>query len=120
MGTEDYCLRYGYPCHYQSNDEVIEVQEARQPDPALVAELVKLKNRKHSREAELDRLKAEYELAKSKNITDWQWNGLSEEFGFGKRIYQCEIPPPGVGYRNTPSFADKNNAGTGPESPQCI
>lgn len=42
------------------------------------------------------------------------------EYGFGKRVYQCQISSPGVGYRNTPSFPDKVPDGTGPQAPECI
>jgi hypothetical protein len=44
----------------------------------------------------------------------------AQGFKFGKRVFQCMIPHPGVGYRNTPSFPDKVPDGTGPEAPQCI
>merc|ERR1711865_994379 len=47
-------------------------------------------------------------------------NGLGVEFDFGRRYYQCKIGAPGVGYRNTPSFKDKNADGTGPQAPQYI
>jgi len=47
-------------------------------------------------------------------------NGLPAEFDFGRRVFQCEIGHPGVGYRNTPQFGDKNRDGTGPVSPQVI
>merc|ERR1712224_498739 len=97
-----------------------EVQEARAPDPALIASLSKLKAKKQTLELELEMLKADYANQRNKNISDYEWNGLPAEFGFGKRYYQCMIPPPGVGYRNTPSFADKNPNGTGPEGPQVI
>ena len=39
---------------------------------------------------------------------------------FGFQVYQCQIASPGVGYRHTPSFADKVPDGTGPQSPDCI
>merc|ERR1711865_601947 len=90
--TEEYCQRYGYPCHYQSQGE----------------------------EIELEKLKADYAALNNKNISDWEHNELSQEFAFGSRYYECLIAPPGVGYRNSPSFADKDNNNTGPESPQVI
>jgi septal ring factor EnvC (AmiA/AmiB activator) len=34
-------------------------------------------------------------------------NGLSADFDFGRRVFQCVVPNPGVGYRNTPAFPDK-------------
>lgn len=46
--------------------------------------------------------------------------GLPREFEFGEKVYQCLIPAPGVGYRNTPVFADKNQDGTGPQEPQVV
>jgi len=42
------------------------------------------------------------------------------EFQFGRRVYQCEVPAPGVGYRKTPSFSDKVPDGAGPRKPQVI
>jgi len=42
------------------------------------------------------------------------------EVPYGRQVFQCQIDKPGVGYRNTPSFADKVPDGTGPESPNCI
>merc|ERR1712086_935421 len=39
---------------------------------------------------------------------------------YGFQVYQCQIGSPGVGYRHTPSFADKVPDGTGPQSPDCI
>ena len=41
-------------------------------------------------------------------------------FKFGRRVFQCAIPHPGVAYRNSPSFHDKVADGTGPKAPQCI
>ena len=41
-------------------------------------------------------------------------------FKFGRRVFQCAIPHPGVAYRNTPSFHDKVPDGKGPKAPQCI
>ena len=44
-----------------------------------------------------------------------------EDFKFGRRVYQCEIPAPGLGYRNSPSFPDKvPGDGAGPQMPQVI
>ena len=40
-------------------------------------------------------------------LQDKQDNGLTADFDFGRRVYQCTVPNPGVGYRNTPQFADK-------------
>lgn len=47
-------------------------------------------------------------------------NGLSADFDFGRRVFQCVVPNPGVGYRNTPAFPDKNKDGTGPQNPQVV
>jgi len=47
-------------------------------------------------------------------------NGLTSDFDFGRRVYQCTVPNPGVGYRHTPQFADKNKDGTGPQDPQVV
>ena len=40
-------------------------------------------------------------------LQDKQDNGLTSDFDFGRRVYQCTVPNPGVGYRHTPQFADK-------------
>ena len=42
------------------------------------------------------------------------------DFRFGRRVYQCEVPDPGIGYRNTPSFPDQARDCTGPQQPQVI
>jgi len=47
-------------------------------------------------------------------------NGLNSDFDFGRRVYQCAVPAPGVGYRHTPQFADKNKDGCGPQYPQVL
>eukprot|EP00656_Telonema_subtile_P014588 TRINITY_DN1749_c0_g1_i1.p1 TRINITY_DN1749_c0_g1~~TRINITY_DN1749_c0_g1_i1.p1 ORF type:complete len:405 (+),score=127.44 TRINITY_DN1749_c0_g1_i1:73-1287(+) len=47
-------------------------------------------------------------------------SGLGPEFAFGSRIYTCEIPAPGVAYRNSPSFGDKNVDGSGPVQGQSV
>jgi len=44
------------------------------------------------------------------------WQG----FEFGERVYQCLIGQPGVGYRYSPSFADKDLDGGGPVSPEVV
>ena len=52
---------------------------------------------------------------------DLQTLGLDvADFKFGRRVFQCEIPHPGVGYRKSPSFHDKVADGSGPHAPQCI
>eukprot|EP00656_Telonema_subtile_P026487 TRINITY_DN2845_c0_g2_i4.p1 TRINITY_DN2845_c0_g2~~TRINITY_DN2845_c0_g2_i4.p1 ORF type:complete len:148 (+),score=37.66 TRINITY_DN2845_c0_g2_i4:251-694(+) len=56
----------------------------------------------------------------SSNNTVAEGAELSSEFDFGERVYQCMQVPPGVGYRFSPDFADKNKDGTGPQAPQCI
>eukprot|EP00658_Telonema_sp_P-2_P070037 TRINITY_DN59671_c0_g1_i1.p1 TRINITY_DN59671_c0_g1~~TRINITY_DN59671_c0_g1_i1.p1 ORF type:complete len:389 (+),score=66.23 TRINITY_DN59671_c0_g1_i1:106-1272(+) len=39
---------------------------------------------------------------------------------FGRRVYKCTVPPPGVGYRHTPDFANKNTDGCGPTLDQHV
>eukprot|EP00656_Telonema_subtile_P004269 TRINITY_DN11936_c0_g2_i14.p1 TRINITY_DN11936_c0_g2~~TRINITY_DN11936_c0_g2_i14.p1 ORF type:complete len:356 (+),score=116.40 TRINITY_DN11936_c0_g2_i14:67-1134(+) len=63
-------------------------------------------------EDENERLKARSKTAEGAE--------LPEGFEFGERVYQCVQAPPGVGYRFTPDFGDKNKDGSGPESPQVI
>jgi len=60
------------------------------------------------------------ELNACKEQLSRQDNGLGAEFDFGRRVYQCTVEAPGVGYRHTPQFGDKNQDGTGPEAPQVI
>jgi len=51
---------------------------------------------------------------------------LGNQFKFGMRVYQCTIVDvpgkkvPGVGYRNTPLWADKRKDVSGPKAPECI
>eukprot|EP00658_Telonema_sp_P-2_P049595 TRINITY_DN37733_c0_g2_i1.p1 TRINITY_DN37733_c0_g2~~TRINITY_DN37733_c0_g2_i1.p1 ORF type:complete len:201 (+),score=37.74 TRINITY_DN37733_c0_g2_i1:239-841(+) len=37
-----------------------------------------------------------------------------------ERVYQCLIPPPGVGYRNSANFDDKHGDGCGPQKPEVV
>jgi len=60
------------------------------------------------------------QINKQQAQLDMQDNGLTEDFDFGRRVYQCTVPNPGVGYRHTPQFADKNKDGTGPQDPQVV
>merc|ERR1712195_137973 len=94
--TEEYCQRYGYPCHYQSQgEEIVEVKEARQANPDLINELQAQKAKKSTLEIELEKLKADYAALNNKNISDWEHNELSQDFAFGSRYYECLIAPPG-------------------------
>jgi hypothetical protein len=45
---------------------------------------------------------------------------LTDDFKFGYRVYQCQIPWPGIAYRNSPVFADKNERLTGPLTGEVI
>merc|ERR1712166_625053 len=88
--TEEYCQRYGYPCHYQSQgEEIVEVKEARQANPDLINELQAQKAKKSTLEIELEKLKADYAALNNKNISDWEHNELSQDFAFGSRYYEC-------------------------------
>eukprot|EP00658_Telonema_sp_P-2_P069507 TRINITY_DN587_c0_g1_i11.p1 TRINITY_DN587_c0_g1~~TRINITY_DN587_c0_g1_i11.p1 ORF type:complete len:287 (+),score=81.22 TRINITY_DN587_c0_g1_i11:173-1033(+) len=68
---------------------------------------------------ELEELRSENDELKDK-LSRCVDNDLPPEFNFGRRVFQCQIDAPGVGYRNTPSFGDKNKSGTGPCKPQVI
>jgi len=72
---------------------------------------------------EIDRLNAE------PKVTDQ--TGLGPEFAFGRKVYQCLIDSdksknevhngnPGVGYRFTPVFENKNPDGSGPVYPEIV
>merc|ERR1712195_394829 len=66
--TEEYCQRYGYPCHYQSQgEEIVEVKEARQANPDLINELQAQKAKKSTLEIELEKLKADYAALNNNN-----------------------------------------------------
>lgn len=82
-------------------------QESKQ-DPALLTEIELLKRTQASLTAERDALKRELD-----NLPADDGLGLGSEFEFGRRIYQCAVAAPGVGYRNTPSFSDKVSAAAG-------
>ena len=45
---------------------------------------------------------------------------MPSEFAFTERYYQCIVDPPGVGYRFTPDFEDKNRDGRGPVAPEVV
>merc|ERR1711998_238994 len=94
----------------------IVIKQVGDPDTPYIQEINALSDENSQLQREIDELKAK--LAGLKVTKDDY--GLGSEFEFGHRIYQCEIAQPGVGYRFTPSFADKNPDGTGPESPECV
>merc|ERR1711865_1276753 len=54
------------------------------------------------------------------NDTDAQRLGLAPEFIFGRRVYKCTMPSPGVGYRTTPQFTDMNKDAHRLQNPECI
>eukprot|EP00656_Telonema_subtile_P030603 TRINITY_DN33582_c0_g1_i1.p1 TRINITY_DN33582_c0_g1~~TRINITY_DN33582_c0_g1_i1.p1 ORF type:complete len:261 (+),score=53.02 TRINITY_DN33582_c0_g1_i1:319-1101(+) len=91
-----------------------EKQEGQPAEAGSVAELQKeLKRVKDDQKF----LQEELEELRKPALNEF---GISTEFNFGEKVYQCLIPEPGVGYRNTPAFGDKNVDGTGPQAPQVV
>jgi hypothetical protein len=93
------------------------------PDPKLVKKAAECRQENNDLQSELAALKKKLaKLNEEKNTKqkDWEFNQLSEEFAFGERYYQCLAPHPGVGYRNTPVFPDKNDGGDGPVEGEVI
>ena len=76
------------------------------------------KEKVQARDATIESLKKQ--LAEKPREVFTSGSGLPAEFDFSRRVYQCQIDAPGVGYRNTPKFSDKNKDGSGPQSPQVI
>jgi len=72
------------------------------------------------RDRRIAELEAEIQELKSRPDIIREPHGLGPEFDFEERVYECLINSPGVGYRNSPKFGDKNKDGTGPVAPQCI
>merc|ERR1719473_1281992 len=107
-------VRADHRLYYGKTQEPVYVQQDSRQDPSLLAEIEVLKKAQADLTAERDALKRELASLPKDDL------GLGPEFEFGRRIYQCEIGGPGVGYRNTPSFSDKNKDGSGPVQPQVV
>eukprot|EP00656_Telonema_subtile_P026228 TRINITY_DN281_c0_g1_i2.p2 TRINITY_DN281_c0_g1~~TRINITY_DN281_c0_g1_i2.p2 ORF type:complete len:186 (+),score=65.45 TRINITY_DN281_c0_g1_i2:76-633(+) len=107
-------------CIRDRNDpEAEEAEDAPQDaemERDLRAEIERTKEENQALQSEIDQLKRDKEGQESAQVT----TGLGAEFDFGERAYQCKIKSPGVGYRNSPQFGDKNPNGTGPQAPQYI
>eukprot|EP00658_Telonema_sp_P-2_P024221 TRINITY_DN19727_c0_g2_i2.p1 TRINITY_DN19727_c0_g2~~TRINITY_DN19727_c0_g2_i2.p1 ORF type:complete len:659 (+),score=291.54 TRINITY_DN19727_c0_g2_i2:130-2106(+) len=76
----------------------------------------KLKKETEEQDDEIQRLKQN----SGGNSSASADSGLDAKFDFGDRIYKCLIKSPGVGYRNSPDFKDKDKDGTGPVLGQHI
>merc|ERR1711934_822984 len=85
-------------------------------DTPLRNEIALLRQQNSGIQAEIDELKRKKANHKFKEVD----NGLGPEFDFGRRVFECKIDPPGVGYRNTPEFSNKNTDGTGPQAPDLV
>ena len=79
-----------------------------------------LKNRNLELVVLLENLEGECKILRESNagppkvVSSDEQLGLSADFIFGRRVYQCTVSPPGVGYRFSPVFADKvSNGDTG-------
>jgi len=106
-----------------AQDEIVRLQTqlANANKPSANGHGPLIKQMKQEIELGLDQLASlQSENSKLQAQLASQDNGLSEDFDFGRRVYQCVVPNPGVGYRHTPQFADKNKDGTGPQDPQVI
>eukprot|EP00656_Telonema_subtile_P009824 TRINITY_DN14648_c0_g1_i3.p1 TRINITY_DN14648_c0_g1~~TRINITY_DN14648_c0_g1_i3.p1 ORF type:complete len:229 (+),score=36.87 TRINITY_DN14648_c0_g1_i3:186-872(+) len=101
--------------HELSEDQTVEGDRALQGKDAIIETLQAQLQQKDvdiaDLEAENDRLAA-YQPPPGAQ--------LGSEFEFGERVFQCVQTSPGVGYRFTPQFADKNQDGSGPVNPQVI
>jgi len=101
--------------------QVVTLQAQVNSLKAEVASLKQLSNKDSDRQVQV--LQKEVELLRAgalQGASIAQMIGLGEEFEFERRVYQCEVAPPGVGYRHTPRFNDKNKDGCGPQAPHCI
>eukprot|EP00658_Telonema_sp_P-2_P038870 TRINITY_DN2780_c0_g1_i1.p1 TRINITY_DN2780_c0_g1~~TRINITY_DN2780_c0_g1_i1.p1 ORF type:complete len:242 (+),score=81.97 TRINITY_DN2780_c0_g1_i1:126-851(+) len=87
-------------------------------DQALREEIEELSKRNKALQHQIDDLRNQKD--NHPNAGQKNDNGLGPEFDFDRRYYQCLIPAPGVGYRNSPSFKDKDPDGCGPQAPQHI
>jgi hypothetical protein len=92
------------------------ISQVGDPDAPYIREIDQLEHENTKIQREIDQLKRE--IAGFKQGQDDY--GLDDSHLFGERMFKCEIDAPGVGYRNTPSFADKNPDGTGPQAPEVI
>lgn len=83
------------------------------PDPKLVKKAADCRDDNERLKAELQALKdqlAEMNAKNDRKLTDWEYNELPPEFGFGERYFKCIAPDKhGVGYRHSPDFVDKND-----------
>ena len=70
-------------------------------DEYMLAEQDKVRER----DATIESLRRQ--LDEKPKVVEVSGSGLPAEFDFGRRVYQCEVGAPGVGYRNTPKFSDK-------------
>ena len=76
-----------------------------------------LKSRNLELVVSLEKLEAECKILREANagplkgMSNAEQLGLSADFIFGRRVYQCTVSPPGVGYRFSPVFADKVSNG---------
>merc|ERR1711957_765525 len=73
-----------------------------------IAENEELKNRNEELIVSLEKLEAERKTLRESNagppkvVSNAEQLGLSADFVFGRRVYQCTVSPPGVGYRSSP------------------
>lgn len=106
-------LKMQWPAAPEVDIELLkrELVEARDSLDKLRAELAQAHIRFERDAAEIARLKARIaELEKQPKAAPSR----------GRQVYQCIVKPPGVGFRNSPRFDDKNPDGRGPEAPQIV
>eukprot|EP00656_Telonema_subtile_P016157 TRINITY_DN18523_c0_g1_i1.p1 TRINITY_DN18523_c0_g1~~TRINITY_DN18523_c0_g1_i1.p1 ORF type:complete len:201 (-),score=50.11 TRINITY_DN18523_c0_g1_i1:253-855(-) len=95
-------------CHHPHQPPPAAAPQSSQEDKDTIA---RLQRQNDAQKKEIERLQEELDAGS---------NELGSEFDFGRRVYQCVIPNPGVGYRVTPKFGDKRKDGCGPQAPQVI
>jgi len=96
------------------------ISQIGDPDAPYLKDIDQLEHENQGLQREIDAL--------NKSIKNFKFrqnlHGLDAKYAFGLKgeeaVYQCVVENVGVGYRNTPSFADKRNDGTGPKFPECI
>merc|ERR1711907_701793 len=109
-------IAYGRGDRTDLEPPVVYTPPAVDLDGPLRQQIELLKAQNHNLEVEI----AELKKAKASHKPTQVDNGLGPEFDFGRRVFECKIARPGVGYRNTPEFSNKNKDGTGPQAPDLV
>ena len=94
---------------------VVRYVDAPDPNVPIRAELMVTTRCCEELQAQIDAMRREIAVEaavqrSSLSSPRKQQVGGGNEWAFGVRIYQCLVAPPGVGYRNLPSFDSKVRA----------